>query len=80
MYVGELKGRKRVHLKPFAGKEDTGDHAGWVTVRMCFHALFHGPRITLLRRQRNPRWKAPRPADAVHWGQVCDYLTTLMES
>jgi len=79
MYRRELRARRgKIHLKPFAGKNDTGDHTGWVVMRMCFHALFHAPRVTLLRRQRNPRWKSSVPG--ARWGQVCDFITTLVGS
>lgn len=77
MYTSQLgKRRGKVHLRPFAGRDDRGDHVGWVVMRMCFHALFHAPRISLLRRQRNPRWRPPGPGS--RWGLVCDYITTLI--
>ena len=72
------KRRGKIALTPFTGKDDSGDHVGWVVMRMCFHALFHGPRISLLRRQRNPRWKPTAPG--ARWGAVCDYITTLAGS
>jgi hypothetical protein len=78
MYRRELGSRRgKISLAPFAGRDQTGDHAGWVVMRMCFHALFHAPRITLLRRQRNPRWKPPA---GPRWGRVCDFITTLVGS
>ena len=52
------------------------DCTGWVVLRMCFHALFHAPRITLLRRQFNAHWRPPR--QGVSWTHVCNYLTTLV--
>ena len=79
MYKSHLaSGRATVSTRPFTANDDRGDHVGWVVMRMCFHALFHAPRITLLRRQRNPRWKPT--GDGSGWGLVCDYITTLAGS
>jgi hypothetical protein len=79
MYRAQMRSRKgRVSLRcPSPDDWRRGaDCAGWVVLRMCFHALFHAPRISLLRRQFNPRWRPPR--QGVFWTHVCNYLTTLV--
>ncbi len=79
MYRAQMRSRKvRVSLRcPSPDDWRRGaDCAGWVVLRMCFHALFHAPRISLLRRQFNPRWRPARKGTS--WTQVCDYLTTLV--
>ena len=77
MYQERLSARRgTIEIRPFTGTKPAGDHLGWVVTRLCFHALFHAPRITLLRRQQNAGWKAAK--QGVSWVQLCDYLATLV--
>ena len=77
MYQERLSARRgTIEIRPFSGRKPASDHLGWVVLRLCFHALFHAPRITLLRRQHNPTWRAAKKG--VSWVQLCDYLATLV--